>query len=86
MLKCYNKQRSYKIYTGYTNSLERRLEAHRSGKGAKFTRMYHHKIELVYWEEFTSKRKALKREYFIKRHLSRAQKLELIKSFEDEIS
>ena len=86
LLKCYNKLGKFKIYCGYTNSLERRLETHRSGKGAKFTRMYHHKIELVYWEEYKTKNEAMIRESFIKRIFSRAQKLALIKSFKTDPS
>lgn len=30
--------RDESLYTGWTNDLEKRLEAHNSGKGAKYTR------------------------------------------------
>ena len=35
------------LYTGWTNDLERRLAAHASGKGGKYTRS-HLPVELVY--------------------------------------
>lgn len=65
------------LYCGITNDLENRLEMHRSGKGAKYTRG-RGPLELVYAEECPDKSSALKRELAIK-HLSRAEKLELIK-------
>lgn len=65
------------LYTGWTNDLEKRIETHNSGNGAKYTRS-RLPVELVYHEEFESKSDALKREHEIKK-LSREQKLELIK-------
>lgn len=65
------------LYCGITNDLENRLEMHRSGKGAKYTRG-RGPLELVYTEECADKSAALKREYEIK-SLPRNQKLELIK-------
>ena len=38
-------------YTGSTNDLERRLEEHKNGEGANFTRK-HLPVKLVYSEEF----------------------------------
>lgn len=67
------------LYTGFTNDLARRLAAHNAGRGAKYTRS-RLPVELVYWENFSNKSSALKREYAIKR-LSRAEKLSLIQSF-----
>lgn len=64
------------LYTGYTNNLEKRLKAHNSGKGAKYTRGRRPCI-LVYYEELRDKSSALKREYEIKQ-MSREQKLNLI--------
>ena len=64
------------LYCGWTKDLERRLAAHNSGKGAKFTRS-RRPVELVYWEECPDGRSAMKREYEIK-HFSRAEKLRLI--------
>ncbi len=52
-------------YVGYTNNLKKRIELHNSGKGAKFTRG--RKWKLIYKEKFTSKNKAILREYYIKK-------------------
>jgi putative endonuclease len=54
-----------KYYTGYTTDLERRMEQHRSGKGAKFTRGFGFK-KLLYSETYRTKSKAMKREAEIK--------------------
>ena len=66
------------LYTGWTTSLEKRLKAHNSGKGAKYTRA-RVPVELVYFEVFEDKIEAMKREYAIKQ-LKRKEKLELIKN------
>lgn len=66
------------LYTGFTNDLARRLAAHNAGRGAKYTRG-RRPVELVYWESFSNKSSALRREYAIKQ-LSRRQKLTLIQS------
>jgi len=39
------------LYCGWTNDLEKRLAAHNTGKGAKYTR-YRHPVTLVYYETF----------------------------------
>ena len=64
------------LYTGITTDVEKRLEAHRSGKGAKYTRG-RTPLELVYSEECADHSAALKRELEIK-NLSREEKLKLI--------
>ena len=64
------------LYTGWTNHLEERVAAHQAGRGAKYTRG-RGPVELVYWERFTTREEAMRREYAIKR-LSRADKLKLI--------
>ena len=64
------------LYTGWTNNLKKRLEAHNSGKGAKYTKN-RRPVELVYFEEYDTKQEAMKREYAIKQ-LSRQKKLALI--------
>ena len=66
------------LYTGWTNNLKKRLEAHNSGKGAKYTKT-RRPVELVYFEEYDTKQEAMKREYAIKQ-LSRQKKLALIHS------
>ena len=64
------------LYTGITTDVEARLEMHRSGKGAKYTRG-RGPLELVYTEQCADKSEALKRELAIKA-LSREEKLHLI--------
>lgn len=63
-------------YTGWTNNLEKRLKAHNSGLGAKYTRA-RRPVSLVYHEEFATKEEAMRREYAIK-HMSREEKKKLI--------
>lgn len=64
------------LYTGITTDVDKRLEAHRSGLGAKYTRG-RGPLELVYREKCGSHSDALKRELTVKR-LTRTQKLALI--------
>ncbi len=64
------------LYTGWTNDLEKRLQVHNSGKGAKYTRG-RTPVELVYYEKHEDKLIAQKRERKIKK-LSRENKIELI--------
>lgn len=64
------------LYTGITTDVEKRLEAHRSGKGAKYTRG-RLPLALKYREDCGTHSDALKRELEIK-HLSREEKLALI--------
>ena len=53
-------------YVGYTNNLEKRLLAHNSSKGAKFTRG--RKWKMIYNESFTTKSKAMKAETKLKKN------------------
>lgn len=69
------------LYTGMTDDVPRRLEVHRSGKGAKYTRG-RGPLELVRQERYDSKSEALHREAEIKA-LSRQQKLALIHHTEE---
>ena len=64
------------LYTGITTDVEKRLEVHRSGKGAKYTRG-RGPLELVYREECGDHSAALKRELAVKR-LQRQDKEALI--------
>ncbi len=64
------------LYTGYTNDLEKRVETHNLGKGARYTRS-RLPVELVYHEEFATKEEAMSREWHIKR-LTRTEKERLI--------
>ena len=53
-------------YVGYTKNLKNRISLHNSGKGAKFTRG--RKWKLIYKEKYSSKIKAISREYYIKKN------------------
>ncbi|MFC1843971.1 GIY-YIG nuclease family protein [Thermodesulfobacteriota bacterium] len=69
------------LYTGITNDLEKRIEAHNSGKdGARYTRS-RRPVSLVYSEEAGSKSEAASLEYRIKK-LTRAKKDMLVKNEE----
>ena len=72
ILKCSDET----LYTGWTNDLEKRINAHNAGKGAKYTK--NRRPELAYYEEFATKEEAMSREYAIKQ-LTRRKKEELIK-------
>ena len=54
------------LYTGATNAMERRLAAHESGKGARYTRG-RAPLALVYCEPCEDRGEALRREAAIKR-------------------
>ncbi len=62
-------------YTGYTRNVQSRLERHRKGRGARYTRMRRPK-RVVYVEEFRTRNAATKRERQIKM-LSHKEKQEL---------
>ena len=65
------------LYTGITTDVEKRLEAHRSGKGAKYTRG-RGPLELVYREDCGDHGAALRREYAVKA-LTREEQEKLLK-------
>ena len=67
------------LYTGWTNDLERRVQTHAAGRGARYTRS-RLPVELVYAEILPTKSEALRREAALKR-LHRAEKLELIQNY-----
>lgn len=64
-------------YTGWTNNLNRRLQAHNAGRGAKYTKV-RRPVTLRYFEVFETKEEAMRREYEIKQ-MRRFEKEELIK-------
>lgn len=64
------------LYTGITDDVPRRLAAHRSGKGAKYTRG-RGPLELVFTQQVEDKSAALRREAEIKK-LRRGEKEKLI--------
>ena len=65
------------FYTGWTNNLEKRLEAHNAGRGGRYTRS-RLPVKLVYSESFDTKNEAMRREAAIKK-LTRQEKEKLIK-------
>ena len=69
------------LYTGYTNDLPHRIDAHNNGVGAKYTKA-RLPVKLVYQEMFDTKPEAMKREHQIKQ-LTREQKLDLIKAYDN---
>ena len=62
-------------YVGYTNDLKKRLHLHNSSKGAKFTRGK--KWKIAYFKEYSSKKKAMKEEFLLKKN---TKKRNMIKS------
>ena len=64
------------LYTGITNNLQKRLEQHNAGKGARYTRA-RLPVSMVYQESASDRASASKREYCIKQ-LNRREKQKLI--------
>ena len=71
--------RGQTLYCGITDDVQRRLQMHRNGTGAKYTRG-RGPLELVYTEQCESYSAALKREYAIKQ-LPRRKKIKLIEEY-----
>lgn len=67
------------LYTGITDDVEKRLEAHRMGKGAKYTRG-RAPLTLRYVEQAQDRAQAQRREYAIKQ-MPRQQKLDLCRLY-----
>jgi len=64
------------LYGGYTNDLNRRIDQHNEGKGAKYTRG-RGPVKLTCYQVFETKGEALSAEYHFKQ-LTRKKKLEYI--------
>jgi len=64
------------LYTGWTNNLEKRIENHNNGTGAKYTKA-RRPVKLLYFETFNTKSEAMKREYEIKK-MTKTNKEKLI--------
>ena len=71
------------LYCGWTTDLEKRVAAHNSGTGAKYTRS-RRPVELVYYEAYESRSEALGREWRIKRMI-REEKLALIRQARHQV-
>ena len=80
ILETIGKNNKKKFYTGHTNDLERRLNEHKTGKGAKFCKGK--KIQLKYFETYGTRSEAMKRELEIK-SFRRKDKQELIRNFDE---
>jgi putative endonuclease len=59
-------RRNGTVYIGVTNSLQKRLEEHRSGKGSQFVKAYG-VYRLVYVESYERAEEAITREKQLKR-------------------
>ena len=66
------------LYTGITTAVDKRLEAHRAGKGAKYTKG-RGPLTLRYLEDCEDHSAALKREIAIKK-LTKKEKWELCRT------
>jgi putative endonuclease len=82
ILETISKNNRKYFYTGHTNNLYRRLEEHRKGAGAKFCRGKK-SITLKYFETFSERSDAMKRELEIKT-FTRRQKIQLIRTIHEE--
>jgi predicted GIY-YIG superfamily endonuclease len=67
------------LYTGWTTDVDKRLEAHRRGRGAKYTRAFAGDLELAAVIPMPDATAARREEARIKR-LPRAAKLALVQS------
>ncbi len=74
MLLCNNGS----IYTGYTRNLQRRLEEHNSGKGAKYTKA-HRPVTLLYAKEMATRSEGLQLEARLKKQ-TRQDKISFLQS------
>jgi len=81
ILETISKNNKKRFYTGYTNNLQRRLEEHKKGTGAKFCRGKK-SIRLKYFETFGERGMAMRRELEIKT-FSRKEKIQLIRTFNE---
>jgi putative endonuclease len=64
------------LYTGWTTDVERRVDQHNAGRGARYTRM-RRPVALVYREEAPDRSTAMRREVAIKK-LDRERKERLV--------
>ncbi len=64
------------FYTGWTNDIVKRLNMHRSSRGARYTRG-RGPLELVYLEVSDTRSEAMRREAYIKR-MTKIEKLAMV--------
>ncbi|MCX5807727.1 MAG: GIY-YIG nuclease family protein [Proteobacteria bacterium] len=72
LLKCSDST----LYCGVTNNLEKRLNAHKSGKGSKYVRA-HLPFSLVATSSMMSKSEAMRLEYIVKQ-VPKENKIEMV--------
>lgn len=65
-------------YGGYTVHLERRIRAHNTGKGAKYTRS-RRPVRCIHYEVFSTKEEAMRAEYRFKK-MTRKEKETYLRS------
>lgn len=65
-------------YAGYTNDLDKRVDVHNRGKGAKYTRA-RLPVSCIYKETFETKQLAMKAEYAFKQ-LKKVEKTSYMKN------
>ena len=66
------------LYTGYSTDVQKRLDVHNAGKGAKYTRA-RLPVKLLYQEEFPDKSSAMSAEALFKQK-TRQEKLAYIEA------
>jgi putative endonuclease len=66
-------------YCGWTKDVDRRVETHNKGRGARYTRA-RRPVKLVYFEELPSQGDAMRREHKLKQK-SHDKKAALIRQF-----
>ena len=76
-LKSFQDKESF--YIGYTRDLGNRINQHKEGKGARYTKGKK-SIKLVYTEHYNTRSEAMKREIELKK-LKRKDKIELVKGY-----
>ena len=71
------------LYIGQTNNLEKRLKKHRgrSARSSKYIRSFP-SFELVYKEEFATRKRAMQREYELKQW-PKSKKEDMIKIYDN---
>ena len=72
ILITYSKDR-YISYVGYTSNINKRINAHNSCKGAKFTKG--RKWKIIYKKKFNTKSEAMKAEIKLKKNLKFRNKI-----------
>ncbi len=69
-------------YCGWTKDLNRRVDMHNKGRGARYT-CAHRPVSLAYYEELESQSEAMRREPSLKK-MTHDQKASLIQQFKEK--